>query len=102
MAETASNAVEAQMDRAIAEPATAQPLVREAATATPIARPVSAEATATARTRRQKTAISGGVVPPGTLARNAHHPLRALRPEQRNRAALEALGRLVLRMRDRP
>ena len=102
MAETAPNAVEPRMDWPMAEPAVAQPLVLRAPTAAPIAEPVAAQAIITARARPKTTAVGGAVVPPGTLTRNAHHPLLDLRPEQRSSVALEALGRLVLRLRDQP
>lgn len=46
--------------------------------------------------------ISGGIVPPGTLAPNASHPLRHVPPHRRAELALKALGLLVLHVAQPP
>jgi len=53
-------------------------------------------------TRNCGPVISGGIVPPGTLAPNASHPHRHVPPHRRADLALKELGRLVLRVAQTP
>ena len=49
----------------------------------------------TGKRGHQKTVVSGGIVPPETLASNDSHPYRHIPEARRTEVALQALGALV-------